>query len=367
MNSEYVDADPQRHRRRDVKTDRGPDPRRRAARRCGSRSRSWPFLTFNSSVGWRETYWTESLDRTTARRRCPRAISGSYFDVSHAITGPGLHADLQHAAAAATRRSSSTSSSRRFTIQRVTAIDNFDKIVKLDGTDYVVGQVTQRRLRRRQPALREEGQRARDPDASRSRRATTPTRTRRSVDPQLPEQRLQPTAAAEHFSPVVAAGARRADDGDRRDVPHRVRHAGARAADARRPTAASTAAWVVASAGWSQRRFIPDAAGSTTRERRPLPQRLDTIVRKPGNALGGIYAFNYDLQNNDFLQQRIIAYYNAQCCGIARRVPERSTSARRVGAVGVPKDRRFNISFTLAGIGTLLEPASARSEDSRAR
>ena len=35
------------------------------------------------------------------------------------------------------------------------------------------------------------------------------------------------------------------------------------------------------------------------------------------NRTGGAYQFNYDMMRGSFLQQRMMAYYNAQCCGFA--------------------------------------------------
>jgi hypothetical protein len=49
------------------------------------------------------------------------------------------------------------------------------------------------------------------------------------------------------------------------------------------------------------------------------------------------------------MQQRISAFYNAQCCGIAFEY--QAFNLQGVGAYGVPKDRRFFLSFTLAGLG----------------
>jgi hypothetical protein len=57
--------------------------------------------------------------------------------------------------------------------------------------------------------------------------------------------------------------------------------------------------------------------------------------------------FNYDLLRDNFLQQRYFAYYNAQCCGVLAEFQ----TFNFVGA-RIPQDRRFNVSFTLAGIGT---------------
>jgi hypothetical protein len=74
-------------------------------------------------------------------------------------------------------------------------------------------------------------------------------------------------------------------------------------------------------------------------------------VRGAGNRIGGQYAFNYDLRRDTFLQQRYSAYYNAQCCGIGVEYQTFNYQGAFIG-IGVPQDRRFNLSFTLAGIGT---------------
>jgi hypothetical protein len=50
----------------------------------------WPFLTANSSVVWRGTYWTESKDLAT-NLQIPESISRQYFDFSTRITGPVFH------------------------------------------------------------------------------------------------------------------------------------------------------------------------------------------------------------------------------------------------------------------------------------
>jgi hypothetical protein len=56
------------------------------------------------------------------------------------------------------------------------------------------------------------------------------------------------------------------------------------------------------------------------------------------------------------MQQRIVAFYNAQCCGIT--VDYQTVNLSHLG-VGVEKDRRFGISFTLAGIGSFSNPMGA--------
>ena len=70
-------------------------------------------------------------------------------------------------------------------------------------------------------------------------------------------------------------------------------------------------------------------------------------LRSTANRVGGTYSFHYDLFRNQFLQQRYFAYYNAQCCGV---LVEYQTY--NIVGLSIPQDRRFNVSFTLAGIGT---------------
>jgi hypothetical protein len=98
------------------------------------------------------------------------------------------------------------------------------------------------------------------------------------------------------------------------------------------------------SGGWSQRQFsfFPDRPDKFF--------NASSTVRTSGNRFGGTYAFQYDLGRSTMLDQRILGYYNAQCCGIlleyqVYNFPQFSTFA-------VPQDRRFNIGFTLAGLGT---------------
>ena len=112
----------------------------------------------------------------------------------------------------------------------------------------------------------------------------------------------------------------------------------------------SLGTWLQTNAGWSQRRFIPGLANfgeaSTSNY-----LTTSTTVRRPGNRIGGAYAFQYDLKHNSFLNQRLTAYYNAQCCGVGIEY-QTYNLAGSFSSFGVPQDHRFNLSFTLAGVGT---------------
>ena len=109
--------------------------------------------------------------------------------------------------------------------------------------------------------------------------------------------------------------------------------------------------WLATSGGWSQRRFIEGLPGFDN------PARLDNYInsstsfRTPDNTFGGLYDFNYDIRRGRFLTQMIRLYYNAQCCGV--RVDYQVFNFEGLGTRAlIEQDRRFTLSFTLAGLGT---------------
>jgi lipopolysaccharide assembly outer membrane protein LptD (OstA) len=66
--------------------------------------------------------------------------------------------------------------------------------------------------------------------------------------------------------------------------------------------------------------------------------------------LGGDYSLNWDVERDVVIQQRVMAFYNAQCCGIVIEYQQYNPGG--FGGTSFPKDRRFNLGFTLAGVGT---------------
>jgi LPS-assembly protein len=307
----------------------------------------WPFLTINSSVSWRGTYWTESLDETTTpKTQVPEPIGREYFDFQTRLTGPvfnriwntpgnGYAQKFKHVIEPSV------------SIQRTTAIDNFDRIVQLEGSDYVVGNVTSLRyaLANRLYAKKTTSREILSATVSQSYYTDE-----RAAD--LDRQYQSSSYAGSrptHFSPVALQLRGSPTDGisaDFRtewDSTERVL----------RTLAANgtfNAAWVQATGGWSLKRFIPGLRGF---EEASSTHYLNASgnVRRPGSRLGGNYSFSYDLKRDSFLQQRFTAYYNAQCCGVAVEYQSFNLLGSTVG-LAVPNDHRFNLSFTLAGIGT---------------
>jgi hypothetical protein len=100
--------------------------------------------------------------------------------------------------------------------------------------------------------------------------------------------------------------------------------------------------------GWNRRYFIAGKAGYDNPDFLNHYLNLDTRLSTADNRFGGSYSMNFDVLQSQMTQQRINGYYNAQCCGIAfefQRFNYYSASGT------VPPDNRFFMSFTLAGLG----------------
>lgn len=80
-----------------------------------------------------------------------------------------------------------------------------------------------------------------------------------------------------------------------------------------------------------------------------------SVLKFADGRMGGAYTINWDIERGTVVQQRWTGYYNAQCCGFVIEYQEFNFGTLNP-AFPVPKDRRFNIGFTLAGVGTFSNP-----------
>ena len=70
------------------------------------------------------------------------------------------------------------------------------------------------------------------------------------------------------------------------------------------------------SAGWSKREVIPGLDGFSAADSSNF-LNVSTTIRRHDNHIGGTYTMNVDIMNRSFLNQRVLAYYNSQCCGVS--------------------------------------------------
>jgi hypothetical protein len=103
-------------------------------------------------------------------------------------------------------------------------------------------------------------------------------------------------------------------------------------------------------ASWAKQDTLSTVAGLTVKT--AAYHSLTTAVSGHtfDRRLNGSWSWSYDVQRKQQLQQRYTASYMSQCCGIAAEYQIYNFGGLAVG--GLLQDKRFNLSFSLAGIGT---------------
>jgi LPS-assembly protein len=307
------------------------------------------FLTVNSSVAWRGTYWTRSQLPDQGGVVVDQSLSRTYFDFQSRVTGP-VFSRVWATPNSGYAEKWKHSVEPFFVVQRVTMVNDFDRIVQLDATDYILGGTTRvdygianRVLVKRKGAggasAREIlgvsiGQTYYSDD-----RASQYDLNYSTSFSGSPPTKLSPIRLVLRAAPggEVNGAFRMEYDASQGVVQSIVADGQARLSD-----------WLRVTAGFSQRRLA-----STL----DIAPRMDNYVvaaatlRSASNRIGGSYSLNYDLGRDTLLTSRIMGYYNVQCCGFA---VEYQTYNFPQGTAGfaVTKDRRFNFSFTLSGLGT---------------
>jgi hypothetical protein len=309
----------------------------------------WAFFTVNTALSWRETYYSRSLSADTGAI-VDAGVNRQYVTMQAQAVGPVFTRVFDTPGNGYAERFKHTIEPF-VNVTRTSAIDNFDAIIQTDGIDTILGGATNlgyginnRFYAKRPMGTTSQAQeilfvelsqtyysdkRAAQYDAqySTSFGRTTPSK----FSPILLSARATP---AEDFSATVRAEF----DSQYRQLRTFAANASFRVTDA-----------VQANGGWSRTFLIEKLPGFDN------PDFLDhylngsATVRPDGSRFGGAYSFNYDVLRASLLQQRYSAFYNAQCCGLAFEY--QSFNFAGLGGLGIPADRRFFLSFTLAGLG----------------
>jgi lipopolysaccharide assembly outer membrane protein LptD (OstA) len=307
---------------------------------------NWPFLNLNASLGFRETYYSESRDELGIQ--VPVGVSRRYFDMRADVIGPSFSRVFNPNNAIADRLKHVIEPT--FSVQRVTDYENQERIPTVGGAyDYVVGGSTRiqyglanRVLVRKAPA----GGTA-SPAASAPRELLTVTvnqsyytdASARRFDNSYQsnnaiigdETHFSPISVGVRSSPTALTTASMRMELDQQDFRLRTISA----------SGSSNYRMAQVNIGWTRTSYETALAQSAL-------NAATTINLKQGRT-GGTYALDWDITRGYLIQQRWIGFYSAQCCGVTFEY-QQFKFAQTVA--GVPQDRRFNIGFTLAGIGT---------------
>ena len=311
------------------------------------------FLSATADASWRITHWNESYqitsleDPTEGRLQVPVGLTRQMFEVETSVTGPVLARiwptkGVKHVI------------EPRFSIGRTSAFADRVRVVEIDSVDTLVGGTTtvnyglvNRILVRGAPLA--PGRRGQVREVvSVSITQSYYTEPLASIYDADYASNLGATAA--NFSPVsIRATVRPAQDasGDfRMDIDAKYRAI-------RTMSGTLRAYWAngEASAEWSKRFVIPGLASFRT-GRHFLS--AGSTLRSRNNHLGGTYRFTFDVLDGTFVEQRVGAYYNSQCCGVSIDWQQLDTPLWT--PQGIPTNTQFAISFTLAGIGSFSNP-----------
>jgi len=310
---------------------------------------SLPFLSVNASLGYRVTYFTESLDPAT-RRQIEESVTRRYADMRAEVVGPVFTRVFTPNNAFADRMKHVIEPA--FTLQRITSIDTQNRIPTAASYEYIVGGVTRFTygLTNRLLVRRGGGQPAAGPGGAPreflsvgisqsyySDEAASPYDNTYSYSLySRPPSNFSTVALVTRAMPTQAVGMDFRMEYDPIAETRQLVGLGLNGVVRSR--------MVEASAGWNKQNYQTNFGFQSSHY-----VQQTTTLRLAGNKVGGTVQFNYDIGRSTLLNQRYIANYNAQCCGIAFEY-----QAFNYPGLGfaVSQDRRLNFSFTLAGIGS---------------
>ena len=103
------------------------------------------------------------------------------------------------------------------------------------------------------------------------------------------------------------------------------------------------------SGGWARQAFSQrTSTGAILAANNYLTSAADFRIRR--SSFGGQVSFSYDVARSTLVSQRYVGFYNAQCCGVSFEY--QTFNYPDTNQFLLPHDRRFNMSFTLAGVGS---------------
>ena len=289
--------------------------------------KKWQWFTVNSTVNWHDTYYSRietPYDPTGAvpQTMTDESLNRTVFSVQSQIIGPvfnriwdtpgnGYAEKFKH------------SVEPYLTVQYTSPVADFQRIVQFDGTDSYVGGtrfnygINNRFYAKRQAAPGQPAQSREILDVELTQSFYTDQRAA-LYDRQYQQYQTNVIAAPKTNFSAISLSVRAQPTNEinatvRADFDptyHKLETISAQ----------GTYSWtsrVQATLGWSKRAFIAELPGFND------PALLDHYINPSinvhtrDNRVGTIYNFNYDVLHGTMTQQRLSAFYNAQCCGLA--------------------------------------------------
>ena len=318
--------------------------------------KKWQWFTVNSTLSYRETYYTRSYEPADGAAVAPTKVldaglNRTIYTIQSQIVGPVFN-KVWDTPDSGYAEKFKHSIEPVLTVSRTSSVDNVDRIVKLDGIDNFVGGTTltyglNNRFyakRKLTPGAQAQSREIFDVELSQS-YYTNQGAAQYDQQYQTTQGQLAPT----HFSPIALS--LRAMPTDAVNATLRAEF-DARYHKLRTISANASYSWtsrVQVTGGWTKRGFIEELDGFNNKDLLNHAIFASSTMHTKDNKVGGIYSMNLDVLHRAVVQQRISAFYNAQCCGLALEYQTYTYGANSVSPI--PADHRFFLSFTLAGLG----------------
>ena len=305
---------------------------------------TFPFLSLTSSLTWRGTRYGRSAAPDNPNVLVDLPLLRRYYEFAADLVGPSV-VRIWHRPNSGMARKVKHLIEPRFEWRRWTSIDNVDRVFRYDSSDYLLGGYSHFRYGVTTRVLvkgAEEDSMSRELLSASVQQTYYTDPRAANFDPAYSTSFL--TGARSAFSAVSISASLTPATGS--SVSARIEYD---------PILSGLQG---ISLGGELRRPHIEASGSFSKRKvKQVGPFLSTdlingatTLRNERNTLGGTYSFNYDLGRSVIVQQRIAGYYNAQCCGVG--VEYQVYNYPRFSRFIIPQDRRFNISFSLAGIGS---------------
>ena len=315
--------------------------------------KKWQWFTVNSTASWRDTAYTRSLSAEDPSIVTSDPLNRQFFTLSAQAIGPVFNRIWDTPENGYAEKFKHTVEPF-FNVSRTSSIDNFAQIIQIDGTDTIVGGSTQysyglnNRFYAKRPGEGGRPSQAREIlDVSVSQTYYTNSLASQ-YDPRYSS--ANNGVAPSKFSPILFTF---------RGLPSNELNATAsveidsRYLAVRQISAGGTYNWagrIQTNASWSKQGYIEQLQGFNDKSTLTQALNSQTNVHTRDNSVGGVYSFSWDVAQGKILNQRVSAFYNSQCCGIAFDYQTFNYGGVTAG-LPVPSDKRFFLSFSLAGLG----------------
>lgn len=311
----------------------------------------WPFLNLTLNASYRTTWYSQSLDEATKSIQVDEPLLRQYGEFRADIVGPTFSKVFTPNNAIADRLKHVIEPA--FSVQRVTSIENGDRVPKQGYLyDRVVGDVTRLTygLTNRVLVRKASGSQGTASAAAAPRELLTASLSQSYYTDETASQ-FDPTYAS---SNAAAGGVREPSHYSPVAVNVRSSPMTGIGATFRTEYDASTSKFLSLSTGGDYTAGNRQVAVSWIKSLSSIypTNSLNGSTRLTflDGRVGANYSINWDIQRGFILQQKAIGHYNAQCCGFLVEYQEFNFGG--FSASPIAKDRRFNLAFTLAGIGT---------------